>query len=362
MVVAPRRSRGRRPWAATVFLAAIVLGTGGVFAYLLTGRTITLDFLEPPLVLSLGGDEVRASERAVPAGHVRVPVSGRAIPAYTKVSRDDVWNLERGEPAYLDVAEELVGQAGIFVEVQAVVGRVLARPKSPGYVFTEADFLPVGTRPGIVGGIPPGKRALRVEVGSVRGLVGLNPGDRFDVVAAVPLDGGAAGRAADLPFAGVYAEQMGLQASLAGLAKQARVDVLVQNGVVVSPVETRMIPRQNTSLTRGTTTSQVPVQEVVLAVEPDEVAPLLEAIAIEADVSCLARSGRPDDDPASRTPSSAPRSTFWGPHGGLGPTGEPRPGAGTALSLVETIGGGDREIRPVPTRATAGPPSPAEDG
>ena len=37
----------------------------------------------------------------------------------------------------------------------------------------------------------------------------------------------------------------------------------------------------------------MPVQEIVIAVEPQEVAPLAEAMDLKYEITCVARSGRP---------------------------------------------------------------------
>ena len=191
---------------------------------------------------------------------------------------------------------------GVLVDARDIVGRVLARSKSPGYVFTDDDFLPEGTRPGLVAGIPPGKRAMRIEVEKVEGIVGLLPGDRFDIIAALPV--GSKGAGIKLPYSGVFADQMNAQTELSGLGRQARVDVLVQGGVVVSELQTRQVPIARATLTQGTTVRTVPRQEMVIAIDPEEVAPLMESIAVEAQITCIARSGRPDDPTDSITPSS----------------------------------------------------------
>src|SRR5437762_4819081 len=75
---------------------------------------------------------------------------------------------------------------------------------------------------------------------------------------------------------------------------------------------TRQIPVANNSMTQGLIVRTKPVQEVVIAVSPIEVAHLTEALAIGADISCVPRSGRPDDPYDSVTPESNP----WSPFGG----------------------------------------------
>lgn len=273
-----------------------------------------------------------------PPGTVAVPMAARPIKAYTRVTRDDMWDGRNGRFAVAFVPADQVTPA-MMTKITDVTGRVLARDKAPDYVFTEDDFLPRGTRPGVVAGIPAGKRALRLEAEKVLGLIGLRAGDRFDLVATVPLD---PSKRSALPnvggaYGGLLSQQLA-QASGANGQKQANVRVVVQSGVVVSPVETRAVPLSTTSLTQGTRTQTRPVQEMVIAIDPTEVAPLTEAMAIGAVLTCLPRSGRPDDPADSTTP-------------GLTPDLGRVPGLSAKapqLTLVDHIGGERRELIAVP--------------
>jgi hypothetical protein len=86
--------------------------------------------------------------------------------------------------------------------------------------------------------------------------------------------------------------------------------VIVQSAVIVQPMNTRGVPVYQSSLTDGAATRVRPVQEAVIAIDPDEVALLTEALAVEAKLTSIPRSGRPDDPPASRTPNLHPVSPF----------------------------------------------------
>lgn len=271
-------------------------------------------------------------------GLVAVPVSARALPAHTKLTRDHVWDFTTNELAKVYLRPEKV-RPDMKKTLASVFGRVLAQDKAAGYVFIESDFLPEGTRPGLVGGIPPGKRAMRVEVTQVTGLFGLLPGDRFDLVATLPIDAKQAKKA--LQFGGAYGQQLSLQADLSNWMKQATVRVLVQNGVLIEPVKTRKIPVSSSSLTRGLVTKTKPVQEVVIAVDPQEVAPLTEAMAVKASINCVPRSGHPDDPRNSRTPDSQPWSPFGTKIQGGSSSGNNRiqDHDDTSLTLVETVNG-----------------------
>lgn len=287
-------------------------------------------------------------------GLVAVPVSAQSIPAYTRLTRDHVWDAQHQRVAVVYLRPEAITD-DMLTQVSQIFGRVLDRDKAAGFVFTTRDLAPEGTRPGLVGGIPAGKRALRVEADRVDGLFGLRAGDRFDLVATVPIEAGPGDKAMQ-SFGGVHAPQLALQAQLLNWQKQATVRVLVQNGVVVQPMTTRQVPVFSRTLTQGGVTRTRPVQEVVLAVDPGEVAPLTEAIAVGATVMSVPRSGRSDDDPRSVTPESRPWSPFATP--GLAGGAALRPGTAASgaapgsgpVTMVETIKGGRRELTAVPVR------------
>jgi Flp pilus assembly protein CpaB len=291
-------------------------------------------------------------------GLVAVPVPARAIAAYARVTRDHFW-----DPANTRLTVVYLPPAAVTPEMLTrltdILGRVLDHDKPAGFVFTETDFLPRGTREGLVAGIPAGKRAIRVEADKVQGLYGLRPGDRFDLVATLPIEAGRGGQAFG-NVGGVYGQQLALQAQLSNWQKQATVRVMVQNGVIVEPMITRQIPVFSRSLTQGGITRMRPVQEIVIAVDPDEVAHLTEAMAVGAQISTVPRSGRPDDPPNSITPDLRPESPFTGP--GVTPVSSPVavtgevPAAAKTLqgpgpfSMVETIAGSARELKAVPRR------------
>lgn len=324
-VASPRRAQPLPVGLLALVLAAGALLAGGGFVLFSALRSPASTGLEPL---------VR------PEGHVGVPISGRAIPAYTKITRDDLWDPQSGRLAVTFIPEAQVGEA--LWDLSKIIGRVLDHDKPAGYAFTERDFLPRGTRPGLVAGIPAGKRALRLEAEKIGGLVGLSPGDRFDVVATQPVDAKAA-PPAGLDLGGAYgallSRQLALQNQTLG-RQQAIVRVVVQSGVVVSPLETRNVPVSSSSLTSGLRTTTRPVQEMVIAIDPSEVAPLTEAMAVEARLTCLPRSGLPDDPKDSVTPGSNPDLRLPGATSG----GAQVP----PLAVLDRIQGEKRDLQAVP--------------
>lgn len=314
----------RRPGPLTAAIKATTVLVAGV---LVASGLITLPGWRTPQ---------RSTDGLVP-----VPVAARPIPAYSRIVRDHFWNPQAQRLAVVYLPPATV-TPDMIVRLGDILGRVLDHDKPAGFVFTESDFLPKGTREGLVAGIPPGKRALRVESERVDGLFGLRAGDRFDLVATLPID--AKGGQSAFDVGGTYGAQLALQARLSNWQKQATVHVLVQNGVVVEPMTTRQVPVFARSLTQGAITRMRPVQETVIAVAPDEVARLTEAMAVEAKIATVPRSGRPGDELDSVTPDLTPVSPFSSPTApgaaAGGPTGP--------FSMVEHIAGGQRGLMAVP--------------
>jgi Flp pilus assembly protein CpaB len=230
-------------------------------------------------------------------GMIPMPTSGDNIPMYTKVTPENLYEPKTTSLKVTWFKPEEV-RPNHLTRLEQVLGRVLKRDKPAGKVFTEEDFFPKGTHEGMVAGIPPGKVALTLEVEKIKGVAGFRAGDHLDVVGALALDdkksSGASGLVTPVGF--------GLPAP-----KHASVKVLVQNGVIVSPVTLRQVPVTTNSLMSGQQTKTRPVQELVIAVDRTEVAGLSEALALNAEVTAVARSGRPDDPgAASLTPDLPP--------------------------------------------------------
>jgi Flp pilus assembly protein CpaB len=291
----------------------------------------------------------RSSEPST-AGLVPVPTPARVIPAYTRVRRDHLWDASRARLTLIYLPPRAVTPE-MITNIADVIGRVLDHDKEPGYVFTESDFLPPGTREGIVAGIPAGKRAVRISADKVDGLYGLHAGDRFDLLATMPIEASRSSGGQSFGFSGPYGQQLALQAQLSNWDKQATVRVIVQSAVIVQPMNTRGVPVYQTSLTDGAATRVRPVQEAVIAIDPDEVALLTEALAVAAKLTSIPRSGRPDDPPASRTPNLHPVSPFSNGESFGDEQSEVGPDPATRnFKVVETIMGQKRSLTAVPRR------------
>jgi Flp pilus assembly protein CpaB len=325
--VTPRRRGGVNPYIAGALVIVTTLVVVGIANF--SGLRLSLFGPEPPST----------------AGLIAVPTPSRPIPAYTRITRDHLWDPVNNRLSVVYLPPSAVTPE-MLRKLPQVIGRVLNHDKAAGYVFTDADFMPNGTREGLVAGIPAGKRAIRIPADRVDGLYGLHGGDRFDLVATMPIDAGR-GAAQNFGFGGVYGQQLALEARLSNWQRQATVHVIVQNGVIVQPMATREVPVAQASLAEGTRSRTRPVQEVVIAVDPEEVARLTEAIAVDATVWMVPRSGRPDDPVDSRTPDLRPVSPFAGT--GLGDDERSAFDENTSsYRVVETITGQKRELLAVP--------------
>jgi Flp pilus assembly protein CpaB len=276
---------------------------------------------------------------------VRIPANFRPIAALSTVSRDDLINPEAKSLAYIELRpEQTVGVAltgftatgekvqsrvaqvvvergavvfvtadgqripaeqatelgGALMSVNDIIGRVLARDKSPLLAFREELFLPKGTRPGIAGGIPPGMQALTLDATRLDGVHALKAGDHVDLMATIPDEhlprfGGS--DKTRLPAAALIASPKSARDKTAGEAR-----LLAEDALLVTPVRARAEPIRSNSLTQGAQVRNMPVQEVVLAVRREDVPGLTEAMALDVSLLCIAHSGRPDGQPQDVAP------------------------------------------------------------
>ena len=173
-----RPSRGRSPLVTlTLLFFALLIGVVGTGGTLAAMGQLDLSFI--PFFKKEGPQ--------IPPGAIPIPISGRAIPAYTKITRDDLFDAKSGKFAFVYLQQDQIAPQ-TMLQMTEVLGRVLDHDKPAGYVFTEKDFMPKGTRSGLTAGIPPGKRAYRLDASKISGVHGLQSGDHLDLIASAPLE------------------------------------------------------------------------------------------------------------------------------------------------------------------------------
>lgn len=205
-----------------------------------------------------------------PAGMISVPVCARAIEAYTAVSNDDLIDPKERDFAVRRVNAEKARENGWLTNINDIRSRVMARDKNPGFAFTEADFMPKGTRPGPAAAIEPGTRGVWVEPKQVQGIDSLRRGDRFDLMAMVRLRD-------QRGETGLSPQAQAAQADTKAWQSSKR--VLVNNGKVIVPMPADTLRRQNA--------------KIFVQVSEAEVNDLSDALAVNADIVCYLRSGQP---------------------------------------------------------------------
>lgn len=272
-------TRRTKSWLAIVLTCAVlaVLVAGGVIATLY--QLGVLQFARPATNVEPNRE-----------GKIPVLMAGQSIPAYTRVTRDHLVNPETKEAANFWLVPEQI-PPGVLRNLSEIAGRVLKHDKKAGFFFTEDDFLPVGTRPGLVAGIPAGKRSITLDAGSIQGVAGLRAGDRFDIIATVP----ASKRPASSRSHGLVSSTRTAPPG----DSRPHVQVVVEDGAVVMPVYVRGVPTTSHGFS-GQQTSNKPIQEIVLAIAPNEVSKLTAMFAQDATLTAVARSGLPTDDQESR--------------------------------------------------------------
>lgn len=268
---------------------------------------------------------------------VRIPINSRAIPAYQRVTREDLLNPATGSLAFqrvppkavvgmsaVGVASDgshvegrvdavrnvsdqvvlLVGQrevphgqlislGGALMNVNAIIGRVVKKDKRIGMAFQESTFFPQGTPEGIAGATPPGMRAMTLDATKLTGVHALQAGDEIDLMASVPIAESSSFRGSgggNLPAGSLVVDP-----SRAAKDPSAATEplLLAQGAVVLKPVYIRNEATTSSSLTQGKRVQNVPKYEVAIAVLPDDVIPLQNALNKTLEITCIAHSMQP---------------------------------------------------------------------
>jgi Flp pilus assembly protein CpaB len=177
----------------------------------------------------------------------------------------------------------------------------MAKSKQAGQPFVESDFLPKGTLPGVVAAIPPNMRALEFEATNLKGADTLQPGDHLDLLAAVPVDRLLSTGDRDTAWRPGTPLLTTARSGNNG-PRQTETRMIADDAIVVSPLTTRTRPVTSNSLMQGSRVRTVPVQEVVLAIDRQDVAGVTEALDMGLSMACIARSGRPNSEDSTTPP------------------------------------------------------------
>lgn len=254
------QNRGLSP-AVMLLVVLLVLLVGGIGTIGTLIATGVIDLNNLPW-------SVKVVEKDPNEGKIPVIVAGREIERYSKVTSEHLTNPATNQYSITHFDPKLI-QPEWLRGYDQILGRVLKRDKTPGKVFTEADFYPVGTAPGPVAGIPAGMVGVTVDAKKIQGLEQLAIGDRFDVLASVASEATPEAGRVRAPSQNA---RPGRNNALPPTDATAAIKVLVTNGVVVQVGKDAMV-----------------------AVDPAESMALTRSMAAGLALFCTARSGQPGD-------------------------------------------------------------------
>ncbi len=151
-----------------------------------------------PLVVGLGVgllavkfafDTIRKAKASGEARQVVTVVRAKQdIAAHEEIQKEMVETVETPENLFAPAAERMD-------KVETAVGRVAAKPISKNSPVLLSMLAPPGTRPGMVGRIPPGYRAVSVKIDEVSGVAyQMQPGDWVDVIVVMDIESGTKGK------------------------------------------------------------------------------------------------------------------------------------------------------------------------
>ncbi len=278
--IMPARRRPSRPSPFTnLFIAIAVLGGVGLMGY--AAASYFGWFKSAPIVAAKPSRE----------GMVAVPRSLVNLKAYEQVQREDIYDLAKGEDSYFWLPKAQVeANPDWILRVDDVIGRVMAKDKRADFVFSEKDFLPKGSRTGLAAGVPEGKQGFFIQSGQVLGLRLLKMGDKFDLMASLPEESANAGAEYGLLMGGIKVRG-NKPIPLNG------VRLLVQGGTVVALTDGRDMTTQGgmefgQTDARGRVTNDSKNEQIAIAIDPEEVVPLTQALGAKQTIHAVARSGR----------------------------------------------------------------------
>ena len=239
-------------------------------------------------------------------GQIAVPALVRDVPAYSKITRADLINPQTGRYHFVWLSE--ASGESVLKDISKINHRVVSRDKTAGSALTEADFFPKGTRPGIAAGVPLGKVAMSVPVEQVAGLNLLQRQDSFDIVASLPAQDRQL--ESNIENAVLLGGIKPPDTRAGQLARQTGVRKLVTRGIMVALTQGAKTSTTGAAglsgLVGGKETKKTTTTQVTIAVAPEEVTPLTEALGLESlTLFCVAHTSQPPT-----TEESAPPAEF----------------------------------------------------
>ena len=258
-------TRGRHSKAQfNPFLAALLVLVAAL------GSILTLEALgktDLGLKQLWGGSEVSANVNMVP-----VLIATRAAQPGDEIGSTHVWDSTIGGQKFVPISRRAVEEKHYATGLSQISGRVLADFKAPGEPFVPSDFLPVGTKPGLSGLVPPGMELVFLSNDRFVGLDQLRYGDRFDLLMTIPADPEVE------------------RAAKESLESRPRVTPEERIRFATSKPEPHLVlAAQQGLVLRAGIESGRKSKRTAVALHPDDVQPTLDAQSGELDIYCRLR-------------------------------------------------------------------------
>ncbi|MDB5329010.1 MAG: Flp pilus assembly protein CpaB [Phycisphaerales bacterium] len=137
------------------------------------------------IAIVLGGVAAKIAMNQVAKSHASAGVSKTVQVVVAKVNVGPGQELTTEQLALTTLAAP-AAPADAFTATGNVVGRVLTIPLLAGQTVLEPSLAPKGTLPGLPSLVPPGMRAITLDVNESNGIAGmLQPGCRVDIITTI---------------------------------------------------------------------------------------------------------------------------------------------------------------------------------
>ena len=353
--MAKQHYRRQRRGTTGPMLAAL-----GVMVVLLAGVALILHATDVINIPFLSGGKQEVAKAPDRRGKVGVPIAVRPISAYSAISPAHIRRPKTNQVAMIWLPEQGLRE-DIIRDPGQLLGRVLRQDQLMGQVFLKQHLFPVGTNPGPTAGIPAGKRALRLSATDIAGLHGLKRGDRFDIVMTTQVEieepkerKSVAKLDVKGPYAPLVAASREPEPELPRIKRRrAEVKVIVQDGIIVQPIQARVAIGTKSNMFSGSRTTRKPIEELIIGLDPQEVTELNHAMAIGARLQVAMRSSRRTDSGERVEQGTIPdRSVDIEEL--LPPRKEVDPDEKAEVRVVEGIEGGKKRLQAVPAKGEGG--------
>ena len=141
------------------------------------------------LAVKFGVDSIRKAQASSQTRQsVTVVRAKQDIAAHEEILKDMVETVETADSLFAPANERMD-------KIETAIGRVAAKPIPKSTPVLLSMLAPEGTRPGMVGRIPQGYRAVSVKIDEVSGVAyQMQPGDWVDVIVVMDIDSGTRGK------------------------------------------------------------------------------------------------------------------------------------------------------------------------